>query len=104
MIIIDSIKEKKEKKDFLKEEMDRYIEQMRDTVPGTKEHDMMKNSYLELYKMVYPMKHISEKIIDVLKIVAPLGTSVYLGILAYNNNSQLKSKDGDVWREARRFK
>lgn len=104
MFIVDAIIEKKKSKEFLKEEMNRYEIEMKNAVPGTKEHDGLKDAYLELYEVVYPKRHVSDKLIDILKIIAPLATSVGLGIFAYHKNSNLETKDGDVWREARRFK
>ena len=89
-------------KKFLKEELVRYEEYLQNETPGTKEYEEIKDSYLSIYKELYSKKNVWDIVIDCLKIVVPAGVSVGLGIFAYHKNQDLESKDGDVWREARK--
>lgn len=89
-------------KKFLKEELIRYEEYLQNETPGTDEYDAIKDSYLSIYKELYSKKNVWDIVIDCLKIVVPAGVSVGLGIFAYHKNQDLESKDGDVWREARK--
>lgn len=89
-------------KKFLKEELIRYEEYLQSETPGTDEYDAIKDSYLSIYKELYSKKNVWDIVIDCLKIVVPAGVSVGLGIFAYHKNQDLESKDGDVWREARK--
>ena len=87
-------------KKFLKEELVRYEEYLQNETPGTDEYEAIKDSYLSIYKELYSKKNVWDIVIDCLKIVVPAGVSVGLGIFAYHKD--LESKDGDVWREARK--
>lgn len=89
-------------KKFLKEELIRYEEYLKNETPGTDEYEEIKDSYLSIYKELYSKKNVWDIVIDCLKIVVPAGVSVGLGIFAYHKNQDLESKDGDVWREARK--
>ena len=89
-------------KKFLKEELIRYEEYLQSETPGTGEYEVIKDSYLSIYKELYSKKNVWDIVIDCLKIVVPAGVSVGLGIFAYHKNQDLESKDGDVWREARK--
>lgn len=89
-------------KKFLKEELVRYEEYLKNETPGTDEYEEIKDSYLSIYKELYSKKNVWDIVIDCLKIVVPAGVSVGLGIFAYHKNQDLESKDGDVWREARK--
>lgn len=89
-------------KKFLKEELIRYEEYLQNETPGTDEYEEIKDSYLSIYKELYSKKNVWDIVIDCLKIVVPAGVSVGLGIFAYHKNQDLESKDGDVWREARK--
>ena len=89
-------------KKFLKEELVRYEEYLQNETPGTDEYEEIKDSYLSIYKELYSKKNVWDIVIDCLKIVVPAGVSVGLGIFAYHKNQDLESKDGDVWREARK--
>lgn len=89
-------------KKFLKEELVRYEEYLQNETPGTDEYEAIKDSYLSIYKELYSKKNVWDIVIDCLKIVVPAGVSVGLGIFAYHKNQDLESKDGDVWREARK--
>ena len=89
-------------KKFLKEELIRYEEYLQNETPGTEEYEEIKDSYLSIYKELYSKKNVWDIVIDCLKIVVPAGVSVGLGIFAYHKNQDLESKDGDVWREARK--
>ena len=89
-------------KKFLKEELIRYEEYLQNEAPGTDEYEAIKDSYLSIYKELYSKKNVWDIVIDCLKIVVPAGVSVGLGIFAYHKNQDLESKDGDVWREARK--
>ena len=89
-------------KKFLKEEPIRYEEYLQNETPGTDEYEAIKDSYLSIYKELYSKKNVWDIVIDCLKIVVPAGVSVGLGIFAYHKNQDLESKDGDVWREARK--
>lgn len=89
-------------KKFLKEELVRYEEYLKNETPGTDEYEAIKDSYLSIYKELYSKKNVWDIVIDCLKIVVPAGVSVGLGIFAYHKNQDLESKDGDVWREARK--
>lgn len=89
-------------KKFLKEELIRYEEYLKNETPGTDEYEAIKDSYLSIYKELYSKKNVWDIVIDCLKIVVPAGVSVGLGIFAYHKNQDLESKDGDVWREARK--
>nr|WP_278860413.1 hypothetical protein [Catenibacterium mitsuokai] len=89
-------------KKFLKEELIRYEEYLQNETPGTDEYEAIKDSYLSIYKELYSKKNVWDIVIDCLKIVVPAGVSVGLGIFAYHKNQDLESKDGDVWREARK--
>lgn len=89
-------------KKFLKEELIRYEEYLQNETPGTGEYEVIKDSYLSIYKELYSKKNVWDIVIDCLKIVVPAGVSVGLGIFAYHKNQDLESKDGDVWREARK--
>jgi len=89
-------------KKFLKEELIRYEEYLQSETPGTEEYEAIKQSYLEIYKELYSRKNPWDMVVDLLKIIVPAGVSVGLGIFAYHKNQDLESKDGDVWREARR--
>lgn len=89
-------------KKFLKEELVRYEEYLQNEAPGTDEYEAIKDSYLSIYKELYSKKNVWDIVIDCLKIVVPAGVSVGLGIFAYHKNQDLESKDGDVWREARK--
>ena len=89
-------------KKFLKEELVRYEEYLQNETPGTDEYEAIKDSYLSIYKELYSKKNVWDIVIDCLKIVVPAGVSVGLGIFAYHKNKDLESKDGDVWREARK--
>ena len=89
-------------KKFLKEELVRYEEYLQSETPGTDEYEEIKDSYLSIYKELYSKKNVWDIVIDCLKIVVPAGVSVGLGIFAYHKNQDLESKDGDVWREARK--
>lgn len=89
-------------KKFLKEELIRYEEYLQNETPGTDKYEAIKDSYLSIYKELYSKKNVWDIVIDCLKIVVPAGVSVGLGIFAYHKNQDLESKDGDVWREARK--
>ena len=89
-------------KKFLKEELVRYEEYLQNETPGTDEYEEIKDSYLSIYKELYSKKNVWDIVIDCLKIFVPAGVSVGLGIFAYHKNQDLESKDGDVWREARK--
>ena len=89
-------------KKFLKEELVRYEEYLQNETPGTDEYEAIKDSYLSIYKELYSKKNVWDIVLDCLKIVVPAGVSVGLGIFAYHKNQDLESKDGDVWREARK--
>jgi hypothetical protein len=89
-------------KKFLKEELIRYEEYLQSETPGTESYEAIKQSYLEIYKELYSRKNPWDMVVDLLKIIVPAGVSVGLGIFAYHKNQDLESKDGDVWREARR--
>ena len=86
----------------MKEELIRYEEYLQNETPGTDEYEAIKDSYLSIYKELYSKKNVWDIVIDCLKIVVPAGVSVGLGIFAYHKNQDLESKDGDVWREARK--
>ena len=89
-------------KKFLKEELVRYEEYLQNETPGTDEYEAIKDSYLSIYKELYSKKNVWDIVIDCLKIFVPAVVSVGLGIFAYHKNQDLESKDGDVWREARK--
>lgn len=93
---------KKEQKTFLQSELNRYEELLTYETPGTEEYQKIYENYLEVLKELYPKKNLWDKVIDVAKILIPAGVSVGLGIFAYHKNEKLESKDGDVWKEARR--
>lgn len=92
----------KERKEFLAGELERYEEKLNDTEVGTKQYEEIKKDYMEIYKELYPRKCLWDKVIDIASIIIPAAVSVGLGIYAYHKNDELVSKDGDVWREARR--
>lgn len=89
-------------KQFLKEELIRYEAYLQNETPGTEEYEKIKDSYLDVYKELYSKKNVWDIVLDCLKVFVPAGVSVGLGIFAYHKNQDLESKDGDVWREARR--
>lgn len=93
---------KKQRKAFLEAELVRYEEYLEATEPGSDEYQAIYENYLEILKELYPKKNIWDKIVDVGKILVPAGVSVGLGIFAYHKNENLETKDGDVWKEARR--
>ena len=92
----------KQRKTFLENELIRYEEYLEATELGSEEYQAIYENYLEILKELYPKKNLWDKIIDVGKILVPAGVSVGLGVFAYHKNEQLESKDGDVWKEARR--
>lgn len=93
---------KKQRKAFLEGELNRYEELLSNEIPGTEEYQAIYENYLEVLKELYPKKNWWDKVVDVGKILVPAGVSVGLGIFAYHKNENLESKDGDVWKEARR--
>lgn len=92
----------KQRKKFLEEELVRYEDYLIATDPGTEEYQQIYENYLKVLEELYPKKNLWNKILDVAKILVPAGVSVGLGIFAYHKNENLESKDGDVWKEARR--
>lgn len=98
MQLLASLKRKK----FLVSELIRYEELMNEETPGTEEYEKLKDSYLEVLREAFPKKNLGDKLMEFLKITLPVGASIFLGVYAYHKNENLESKDGDVWREARR--
>lgn len=92
----------KTRKKFLETELLRYEEYLEATELGTEEYQQVYENYLKVLEELYPKKNLWNKILDVAKILVPAGVSVGLGVFAYHKNEQLESKDGDVWKEARR--
>lgn len=91
----ETLKEKRENKKFIKEQLKRYREELTKYTPGSKEYEEIKNSYLDLYRVTYVRD--CDKTLEVTKIFAPILTTIGLSFLAYRKNVNYESKDGDVW-------
>lgn len=85
-------------KQFLKQELARYEELMKNEVPGTEEYEQLRKSYQEVYRELYSKKNPWEITMDVLRLFVPVGASIWTAVYAYHKNQELESKDGDAWR------